>query len=331
MDGKRSFSTNTRSFGQQRRGFASSAHSGAPKKVALIGARGYTGSQLVNLFNNHPNLELTHVSSRELAGQKLQGYNKSDITYQNMSPEDVKTLQESGEIDAWIMALPNGVCKPFVDAVDAAQGPSKGVIVDLGADYRFEDSWTYGLPELYNREALRSATRISNPGCYSTSVQLLVAPLAKYISPQSPPTAFGISGYSGAGTKSGNQPKITPESLGGAVRPYSLTDHIHEREASTHLSTLTSQPFQLGFVPVVAPWFQGILTTVSVPLIEELRASNVRELFEESYEGEPLISLSKTVPELSDISGKHGFTAGGFQVHSGGRRAVIVVSISSQT
>lgn len=245
-----------------------------------------------------------------------------------MSPEDCKELQQSGEVDAWIMALPNGVCKPFVDAIDAAEGQTS-VIVDLGADYRFENGWTYGLPELYNREALRSATRISNPGCYATSIQLLVAPLARYIDARSPPTAFGLSGYSGAGTSKGTEPKISPESLGGAVRPYSLTDHIHEREASTHLSSLALQPFQLGFVPVVAPWFQGILTTVSVPLTEELRAANVRELFEEKYHGEPLISLSKNVPEIPDISGKHGFIAGGFQVHSGGKRAVVVVSLMS--
>lgn len=293
--------------------------------MALIGARGYTGSQLVNLFNSHPNLELSHVSSRELAGQQLQGYTKSDVTYKNMSPDDCKTLQESGEVDAWIMALPNGVCKPFVDAIDAAQGDHKSVIVDLGADYRFESDWTYGLPELYNREALRSATRISNPGCYATSIQMLIAPLAKYIDPSNPPTAFGISGYSGAGTKKGTEPKITPESLHGGVRPYSLTDHIHEREASTHLSDLTHFPFQLGFVPVVAPWFQGILSTVNVPLTSDLRASNVRELFEEKYEGEPLVKLNTNVPEIGEISGQHGFVAGGFQVHSGGKRAVVVV------
>lgn len=308
----------------QRRGYAT-ASSSKPKRVALIGARGYTGSQLVNLFNSHPDLDLTHVSSRELAGQQLQGYNKANITYKNMSPEECKELQESGEVDAWIMALPNGVCKPFVDAIDSAQGP-KSVIVDLGADYRFESDWTYGLPELYNREALRSATRISNPGCYATSIQMLIAPLAKYIDASNPPTAFGISGYSGAGTKKGTEPKISAESLNGGVKPYSLTDHIHEREASTHLSDLTQTPFKLGFVPVVAPWFQGILSTVSVPLTSELRASNVRELFEEKYEGEPLVKLLKNVPEITEISGQHGFVAGGFQVHSEGKRAVVVVS-----
>jgi N-acetyl-gamma-glutamyl-phosphate reductase/acetylglutamate kinase len=126
-----------------RRGYATAA--GTTKKVGLIGARGYTGSNLVSLLNGHPSLSLSHVSSRELAGQKLAGYNKADVTYENLGVEQVKEIEESGEVDAWVMALPNGVCKPFVDAIDSAEG-GKSAIVDLSADMRFEDSWTYGLP-----------------------------------------------------------------------------------------------------------------------------------------------------------------------------------------
>lgn len=139
--GTRSFSTSARSRAQH----ASSSSSGATKKVALIGARGYTGSNLVSLLNSHPNIELAHVSSRELAGQKLQGYNKSEVIYQNLSAKDIQKIEEKGDIDAWIMALPNGVCKPFVDAIDTVKN-GNSVIVDLSADYRFEKEWTYGLP-----------------------------------------------------------------------------------------------------------------------------------------------------------------------------------------
>lgn len=86
------------------------------------------------------------MSSRELAGKTLDAYTKSSITYQNLSVEDVKAMEQSGEIDAWVMALPNGVCKPFVDAINSAGPEKKSVIVDLSADYRFEDDWVYGLP-----------------------------------------------------------------------------------------------------------------------------------------------------------------------------------------
>ena len=68
------------------------------------------------------------------------------MTYQNLSAEDVKAMEESGEVDAWVMALPNGVCKPFVDALNSAKTETRSVVVDLSADYRFEDDWTYGLP-----------------------------------------------------------------------------------------------------------------------------------------------------------------------------------------
>lgn len=136
----RGFHTSSRSHAS-----VASSSSAAPKKVALIGARGYTGSNLVSLINTHPSIQLSHVSSRELAGQQLQGYDKSAVIYQNMSADDVKKVEEKGDVDAWIMALPNGVCKPFVDAIDSV-ATGKSVIVDLSADYRFEKSWTYGLP-----------------------------------------------------------------------------------------------------------------------------------------------------------------------------------------
>lgn len=146
--------SHTPRLGGGSRGFHTSAHSrashasssdGSKKKIALIGARGYTGSNLVSLINSHPSLELSHVSSRELAGQQLQGYDKSEVIYQNLSAQDVQKLEEKGDIDAWVMALPNGVCKPFVDAIDKVKD-GKSAIVDLSADYRFEKSWTYGLP-----------------------------------------------------------------------------------------------------------------------------------------------------------------------------------------
>lgn len=149
--GTRAFSTSARpslasGSSSSRRGYAT-ATDVPRKKVALIGARGYTGQNLISLIDSHPHLDLTHVSSRQLEGLPLKEYTKSSINYSNLSVEDVTKMEESGEVDAWVMALPNGVCKPFVDAIDAArQKGGKGVIVDLSADYRFEKDWTYGLP-----------------------------------------------------------------------------------------------------------------------------------------------------------------------------------------
>lgn len=225
-----------------------------PAKIALIGARGYTGQALINLLNSHPNMDLCHVSSRELAGQKLKGYDKREITYENLSADDVRRMEERGEIDCWVMALPNGVCKPFVDAIEET-GTNKSVIVDLSADYRFDSKWTYGLPELVDRAKIAKATRISNPGCYATAAQLGIAPLLNHLGGS--PTVFGVSGYSGAGTKP--SPKNDVENLNDNIIPYSLTDHIHEREISNQLN------HPVAFIPHVAVWFQGIHVSSSLP------------------------------------------------------------------
>jgi N-acetyl-gamma-glutamyl-phosphate reductase/acetylglutamate kinase len=288
-----------------------------PAKVALIGARGYTGQALISLLNSHPHMDLRHVSSRELAGKKLQGYEKRDITYESLSPEDVRRMQESGEIDCWVMALPNGVCKPFVDAVEQGRGHS--VIVDLSADYRFDKSWTYGLPELVKRSDIAKATRISNPGCYATAAQLGIAPLVPFLGGQ--PTVFGVSGYSGAGTKP--SPKNDVENLANNLIPYSLTDHIHEREISSRLGV------DVAFIPHVASWFQGIHHTISIPLKESMTSRDIRQIYQERYAGEKLVKVTGEPPSVKSISGKHGVEIGGFGVHSSGKRVVVCATIDN--
>jgi hypothetical protein len=131
----------------QRRGYAVTANPNpplgrknatneAPSRIGLIGARGYTGSALVELLNEHPYMDLRHVSSRELAGQPLEGYTKRKVIYETLSPEDIAQLDNDGKVDCWILALPNGVSQPYVEALD--QGNRKSLIVDLSADKRFD-------------------------------------------------------------------------------------------------------------------------------------------------------------------------------------------------
>ena len=216
--------------------------------IALIGARGYTGQALIDLLNTHPSMDLRHVSSRELAGKKLQGYDKREIIYENLTPEEVRRMAEKGGIDCWVMALPNGVCKPYVDAID--ESGNKSVVIDLSADYRFDPSWTYGLPEIVPRSSIAKAKRISNPGCYATAAQVGIAPLLPFITPGQQPVVFGVSGYSGAGTKP--SPKNDVANLTNNLIPYSLTDHVHEKEISRQLG------IDVAFIPHVAVWFQGI-------------------------------------------------------------------------
>lgn len=185
-----------------------------PARVALVGARGYTGKALIEMLNKHPNMDLRHVSSRELKGQKLQGYDKREIVYENLSADDVRRMADKGEVDCWVMALPNGVCKPFVDAIN--ETGKETLIVDLSADYRFDSKWTYGLPELITRSEIAKATRIANPGCYATAAQVGISPLVQHLGGQ--PTVFGLSGYSGAGTKP--SPKNDIENLRDNIIAY---------------------------------------------------------------------------------------------------------------
>ncbi|THH01603.1 hypothetical protein EW026_g1102 [Hermanssonia centrifuga] len=317
--GVRQFSTLARrAFPGSSRGYATAA---APptKRLALIGARGFTGQSLTTLLSSHPHLELTHVSSRQLEGYSLDEYTKSSLKYSNLSVEDVERMEKDGEVDAWVMALPNELLSKI----------GSPLILSLLYD-------TYDREELYSREAIRSAKRISNPGCYATSTQLLIAPLLKYVKPGVWPTVFGLSGYSGAGTVAGapavdgrptTEPKVTPDSLAGGVRPYALTDHIHEREAGRHLARLLADPngpMKVAFVPSVAPWFSGIMSVLSMPLNQRVTARDVRELFEAKYANEKLITIKKEVPSLPDFERKHGWTVGGFQVHSEGDRVVVV-------
>jgi N-acetyl-gamma-glutamyl-phosphate reductase/acetylglutamate kinase len=169
---------------------------------------------------------------------------------------------------------------------------------------------------------------------------MLLAPLLPHLAPGAIPTVFGVSGYSGAGTQAGQKdaegrpttvPKVSGESLKGGIRAYALTDHIHEREAGHHLSSLLSSPISVGFIPSVAPWFSGILSIASVPLADTMRASDVRKLYEEKYGREKLVRVKEAgegVVELADVQNRHGWVVGGVQLHSGGKRAVVTVSRS---
>ncbi|SGZ50490.1 CIC11C00000005336 [Sungouiella intermedia] len=324
---------------QQKRGFHTSSFRSKPStgtnpnpplreakttkksKVALIGARGYVGQNLISLIDQHPHLELSLVSSRELNGQKLAGYNKDNIVYSNLQTEDILELEKNNEVDVWVMALPNGVCKPFVDAIESVEG-SQSKIIDLSADYRFDTTgeWVYGLPELVDRDTIANAKKISNPGCYATAAQVAIAPLKEYIS--GIPTVFGVSGYSGAGTKP--SPKNDINNLSNNLIPYSLTDHIHEKEVSKQLG------LPIAFIPHVAQWFQGINNTVSIPLKpKSLTSRDIRNIYQDRYQGEQLIRVSGEAPVVRDISGKHGVVVGGFAVNSAEDRVVVVATIDN--
>ena len=295
------------------------------KKVALIGARGYTGKNLIELVNNHPFLELAHVSSRELCGQKLQNYTKSEIIYENLSIADIKKLETDKKVDIWVMALPNKVCIPFVEAIESIDNCKTSKIIDLSADFRFVDEscWKYGLPELTSRSLISQAKKISNPGCYATGTQLSIAPLNNNINGL--PVVFGVSGYSGAGTKP--SPKNDVKNLENNLIPYALTDHIHEREVSKRLGR------DIAFIPHVGQWFQGISLTVSIPLKsgENYTNESICDVYKTFYKDEKLVKVLNVGQEctVKNIAGYHGVVIGGFKVNEAGNRVVVTAFIDN--
>jgi N-acetyl-gamma-glutamyl-phosphate reductase len=279
-------------------------------RIGLVGARGYVGSELIRLLAAHPDFELSFVASRERDGQLVgphEGLDLGELRYCNPTPG-----QAAGQgVDALVLALPNGKAAEFAAEVDAIS--SQAVILDLSADFRFDSSWYYGLPEL-TRQHAQGQRRISNPGCYATAMQLALAPVLGQI--EGPAQCFGVSGYSGAGTKPSE--KNDPEALRDNLMPYALIGHIHEGEVTRQLR------HAVEFVPAVAPHFRGITMTVNAHLDRSFELDELRALYRRAYESEPLVAVQDEVPWVSRIAGKHGVRIGGFTLSSDGRRMVVV-------
>lgn len=284
-------------------------------RIGLVGARGYVGSELIRLIAAHPDMELAFVSSRERAGQRLSAHETGyagALEYVNF---DAAQAAVQG-VDALVLALPNGMAAPFVAAIE--QTATETVVVDLSADYRFDDSWYYGLPEL-TRAAAHGQRRISNPGCYATAMQLALAPVLDLLS--GPAQCFGVSGYSGAGTTPSE--KNDPAKLHDNLMPYALTGHIHEREVSRHLA------HPVEFMPHVAPHFRGITMTVNMHFSEAQQRDALWARYQEKFAGEKLLRLSENAPWVSAVAGQHHAAIGGLTLAADGHRAVVVSTLDN--
>lgn len=283
-----------------------------PYLIGLVGARGHVGAELLHLIAAHPELMLAFAVSREWAGRKVNEISPDildEAIFEALDPE-AAALRRA---DVVILALPDGAGAPFVEAIER-KAPEK-IVIDLSADFRFDEKWAYGLPELHRRDII-GARRIANPGCYATALQLALAPLLPMLG--GVPAVFGASGYSGAGTTPG--PRNDPERLRDNLMPYKLVGHNHEREATRHLGK------PVRFMPHVHPAFRGLLVTCHVPLSVKMDREAVKRLFVEAYDGEPLIQLRDAPPELRDMAGRPGLIIGGFDVGSDHSSAVIVAA-----
>lgn len=279
-------------------------------RIGVVGARGYVGQELLKILTRHPRVEIAFVVSRSQAGEPaLPGHD--DLRYESLEPEQIAAREAA----AVVLALPNEQSRPVVAAIDEARSPA--IVLDLSTDHRLDEAWVYGLPELF-RDQLTGARRIANPGCYATAAALLVRPVAARLA--APAAAFGVSGYSGAGTTP--SPRNDPEMLRDNIMPYQLMGHAHEREVTRHAG-----PVHLS--PHVASFFRGLSVTAQLSFNEPLSSTALKEIYAEAYGGEPFVRVEDEIPLLRDTVGKPYAALGGFMAHEGQRRGVAVAALDN--
>ncbi|MCE3003140.1 MAG: N-acetyl-gamma-glutamyl-phosphate reductase [Xanthomonadaceae bacterium] len=287
----------------------------AKHRIGIVGARGYVGAEFIRLLAGHPDLDLAFVGSRELDGRAVSEVVPEYQGAARYEALDVEGVARRGAA-AVVLALPNGMAEAYARTITALAPDT--VIVDVSADYRFDDGWFYGLPEL-NRAQYRGQRRISNPGCYATAMQLAIAPMVELLA--RPAQCFGVSGYSGAGTTPSDKNDV--DNLRDNLMPYSLVGHLHEREVTRHLG------HPVEFMPHVAPHFRGITMTVNLHLKMKMWDGEVRERYHARYDGEPLIRIGDAPPWVSRIAGHHGVEIGGFALSADNRRLVVVATLDN--
>ena len=269
-------------------------------KAGIIGATGYTGLALISTLISHPDITVSLITSNTYKGKKI-----ADI-FPLLKGRFETTLEptddnHAGKCDVFFLCLPHGT------SMEAAKKlfDGKALIVDLSADFRFEDVKVYegsyiphtaqeliphaifGLPELY-REKIRGAKLIGNPGCYPTSAILGLYPLLKAGLLAGNIFIDSKSGVSGAGREAKIGSLFCEVSEG--FRPYGVGVHRHEPEIQKEVSKLSK--IKIMFVPHLLPMSRGILTTIYSTLEKPIKTKDVIDLYRNTYRGEPFVRVT---------------------------------------
>jgi N-acetyl-gamma-glutamyl-phosphate reductase len=299
------------------------------KKIAIIGASGYSGEVLVQLLLNHPHAELVAVTSRQNAGQtlaqvfpKFASHPKSKSI--RFSEPNVEVLAK--QADVVFLALPHGVAAEY--AVPLLKAGC--VVIDLSADFRLKSAEiykefyahdhpapdllkksVYGLPEIY-RAQIKKSLLIASPGCYPTGILLPLIPLLKNgLIKTTGIIADSLSGVSGAGRKAETDYLFVE--CNESVRPYGVPKHRHLSEIEEQLSFAAKTPVTIQFTPHLIPVNRGILTTLY--LAPEKYFSNAAEMnslnekisacYQTAYANEPFVRLleGKALPDTKNVVG----------------------------
>ncbi|MDP2157347.1 MAG: N-acetyl-gamma-glutamyl-phosphate reductase, partial [Nitrospirota bacterium] len=312
-------------------------------KVAICGASGYTGMELLRILALHPGVEVTAITSEKSAGKKvhelfpfLAEYNS--LVYEPMDRE--KLLQKA---DLFFLALPHGASQ---EAVHYFFSKGKRVI-DLSADYRITDAATYaewygllhnykdtlkkavyGLPEIY-RKKIRKARLIANPGCYPTSAILGLMPALKSkLLDLSTITIDSKSGTTGAGRKA--DLGISFCEVNEGFKAYGIATHRHTPEIEQEISSLAGKKVMVNFTPHLLPVDRGILTTIYARLTKHMDTKKVLSLYAKAFTSEPFVRVlgEGIFPNIKHVRGTNTCEIG-LKVNSRTNTLIIVSAIDN--
>ncbi|MEW6777386.1 MAG: N-acetyl-gamma-glutamyl-phosphate reductase [Bdellovibrionota bacterium] len=288
-------------------------------RIAVCGATGYTGFELVRLLLNHPKVELAALTSQQSAGKKMSEVLRSvagrcEIVLEKLDP---KALAKKA--DFAFLALPHGEA-----AETAAALLEAGLkVVDLSADFRIHDlavyektyehhkapnylkEAVYGLPELH-REKIKKARLVANPGCYPTATILALAPLLKNGAVSHDGLiADAKSGVSGAGRKA--DLAFSFSEVENGIKAYGVFTHRHTPEIEQELSGAAGAPIKITFTPHLIPMNRGILSTVYARAKNGLSTADLSALYRRFYEGEPFVRVlpEGVPPRTQDVAGSN--------------------------
>lgn len=287
-------------------------------KVAILGASGYTGAELVRLLARHPKFHIAALTGDRKAGQSMAS------VFPHLSALDLPALVSIDQvdftaIDAVFCALPHGTTQEVIAGL-----PKNVKTVDLSADFRlFELStyakWyghehkapllqreaVYGLSELA-RDKIANARLVANPGCYPTSAQLPLIPLIETGAILTEDIIIDAkSGASGAG-RSAKEGNLYCEVTEG-IQAYGIASHRHSPEIEQGLSRAAGKPVIVNFTPHLMPMSRGILSTIYVKLRGRHKAADLRNILMKRYEGEPFIKVlpEGVVPATRHVKGSN--------------------------
>jgi N-acetyl-gamma-glutamyl-phosphate reductase len=290
------------------------------EKVAIVGASGYSGEELIRLLARHPGVELAALTSRQSAGQPLAAvYPKFAGTRYATLPfidSNIDAIVASGARSVFL-ALPHGVATEFARPLVAA-----GLrVLDLSADFRIKDpavyeefygekhhapelatQSVYGLPEIH-REKIRNAQLVACPGCYPTSILIPLVPLLRrgLLQPGSI-VVSSLSGVSGAG-RNAKTDYLFAE-CNESVRAYGVPKHRHLSEIEQELSAAAGQQITISFTPHLIPVNRGIHTTIYCAPADGIEPWHLENAWHEAYQAEPFVRLlgSSALPDTKNVT-----------------------------